>query len=569
MSSSDRKPFETSMVLDQTTLNNCHDNQLCQLELVVDIIAPDGSTIRASDRNKYVGEKYYEALLNFPVINRTLGDWLAPEIEFSNLELELSNADGRFNKFMPGGADYDSWIGNSVIVRMGLRDVEATYFTIFKGTVTDQGGFGRTTKSIILKARDQYDKLSNNFPSGVFTKDVFPDIEEDKVGLVVPIIYGDWTVNVFPGAASVPAFPINGTVVASETNFDNVQLLIAQHDLTFFDTTKVYVLKASKYWLIDSSDIENVGAGNRSFEIKQDTGATLIDGANFKFELGDTFYCQVKGKDLGAYDDNIVSQAKDILINYGGLVSGDFHSNWETYRDKASPSESAIASFKSRVWLQEPQSVISYVLSMLEQVRLEAFVDRTDLKFKIAALHFDEYVAAPTHTIRNWDVEVDTFRPQIDVKYNFNQAQGVFNLLPNTGKHLQKTKVYENVPAITKAEKTIGKQIVFPNLYVEADVIFQTKEVLKLASSYFEVVECTLTWRSLLQDIGGFVSLNVQIGSSNFTSVPALIREIGYDPDGLKLPVKLWSFQMTPFPGYTPGNPGTVGGYNATITEET
>lgn len=568
MSSRDRKPFLTETTLDQTVLNNCHDNLCCQLELVVDIEAPDGSFIRASDRNKYVGDTFYEALLNFPVINRTLGDWLAPEIEFSNLELELSNADGRFNRFMPGGADYASWIGNSVIVRLGLRDVEATYFTIFKGTVTDQGGFGRTVKSLILKARDQYDKLSNNFPSGVFTKDVFPDIEEDKVGLVVPIIYGDWTVNVFPGAASIPAFPVNGKVVAGETNYDNVQLVISQHDLTFFDNTKVFVLKSSRYWPIDSSDIENIGAGNRSFEIKQNTGATLIDGANFKFEIGDTFYCQVKGKDLGAYDDNIVWQARDILINYGGLSVGDFHSNWTTYRDKASPAESAVSLVKSRVWLQEPQSVISYVLSMLEQVRLEAFVDRVDLKFKISALHFDEYVAAPTHMIRNWDVEIGTFRPQEDVKYNFNKAQGVYNLLPNNGKEFQKTKVYQNSAAILKAGKDIGKQVVFPNLYVEADVINQTVEVLKLASSYFEVIECTLTWRSLLQDIGGFVSLNVQIGSTNFIGVPALIREIGYDPDGLKLPVKLWSFQMTPFPGYTPGNAGTVGGYNATITEE-
>jgi hypothetical protein len=50
--------------------------------------------------------------------------------------------------------------------------------------------------------------------------------------------------------------------------------------------------------------------------------------------------------------------------------------------------------------------------------------------------------------------------------------------------------------------------------------------------------------------------------------VPALIREVGYDPDGIKIPLRLWSFQLLPFTGYTPGYAGTVGGSTATIDEE-
>src|SRR4051812_20367629 len=125
MSSSDRFPYLTSMILNQTVLDNCHDNLTNQLELIVDIEKPTG-IIHASDRNKYVGSTFYEALLTFPVIKRTLGEWLATQLEFSTLELKLSNVDGRFNSLLPGGANFVTWIGNSVVVKLGLRDVAST-----------------------------------------------------------------------------------------------------------------------------------------------------------------------------------------------------------------------------------------------------------------------------------------------------------------------------------------------------------------------------------------------------------------------------------------------------------
>jgi hypothetical protein len=49
-----------------------------------------------------------------------------------------------------------------------------------------------------------------------------------------------------------------------------------------------------------------------------------------------------------------------------------------------------------------------------------------------------------------------------------------------------------------------------------------------------------------------------------------MVREIGYSSD-LKLPMKLWSFQMLPFAnpgGWNPSYAGIVGGDLCTITEE-
>ena len=117
--------------------------------------------------------------------------------------------------------------------------------------------------------------------------------------------------------------------------------------------------------------------------------------------------------------------------------------------------------------------------------------------------------------------------------------------------------------------KEISKRIVFPNLYEESVVVLQLKEILKLSSSIPEIFTCELTWRAILQDIGDFVMIDVKIGSSVFEKVRAMIRDIGYDPQGLKVVTKMWSTMMVPFPGYTPGYTGTVGGYTAAIVQET
>lgn len=585
MSNDNRHQYNGAASITQAFLDASQDNLLNKLEMVVDIElpSPPGGYIRASDRNKYLVDgsgvgTFYEALLTFPTIKRTVGDYLSPQLEFSQLELELSNVDGRFNQFLPAGGSFSGWIGKSVTVRLGLGETESTYRTIFKGYVTDQGGFRRNVSTVKLIARDRFESANKSFPNAALTESAYPSLEEDKKNILVPIIYGDWTVNVEPNMASVPAIPVNGAnpnVNGDTDHTVNVQLVIANHALAYFDTTQVYLRRGDNAWLIPAGDVVNVSIGGApsSFEIVQNSGTMTpvtpdTDAQVLEFGRGDEFFVKIKGLALGGgLDDNAVAQAKDILKTYGGLVDGDFHANWAAFAAKASPAESAIASIKSRVWLQEPENVMEYVLSLLEQVRLEAFIDR-DLIVKILPLHLDEFVANPSYLVRNWDVEQGSFKLQIDERINFNRAKGVFNFLPNRKENYAETKIYKNQASIDQAGKPISKKLVYPNLYEEAAVIDQLKETLRITSAYLENVEANLTWRSLLLDIGDFVRLNVQIQSTVLENVPALIREIGYDPAGVKLPTKLWSFQMLPFSGWAPGYAGTVGGSTATIEED-
>ena len=644
MSTKNRREYLTATSLTQTLLDNCQDNLECKLEMIVEIETPTG-IIYASDRNKYVGTKFYEALLNFPVITRTVGEWLSNELTFSTLTLELSNADERFNNFLPGGANYNGWMGKAVTVKLGLAEQASTYTTIFSGHITDIGGFKRGIKSITIIARDDYEKINISFPNTTFSDVTYSKIGNDILGKTIPIIYGDWTRDTEPSPAGIPCFVVNGNdpfLTYKEINIDtnspaspcvfthlnhgldnndivqlttngtlpapfavatnyyvvnktidtfqlstvmagaavntttagtgshrfiasnaasreNIKLVVSSNVNTFFDSDNVYLKRNDQYWLIPTTELINLNADKNYFEVKQNTAVLWVNSLAYLYEQGDIFLVKVKGKDLGAYDDNPVWQVRDLLLTYGGLVSGDFHSNWATFRDATTA--------KSRIYVAESQSVLTYALSVLEQILLEAFIDRS-LKLKINSLRFSDWVSAPTHTLKNWDIESGSLQTSVDERNNFNRAQAAYAYLPEKNENAYLTSVYKNTASITQVGKAISKKVVYPNLYLKSDVIYYLGETIKLASSGIEILSTNITWRSLLKDVGDFVRIDVKIGSTQFDNVPCMIRELGYDPMGLKLPAKLWCMTMVPFPGYVPGYAGTVGGYNATITEE-
>jgi len=566
MSGKDRRLYLSATVLDQDFLDWCHDNMETQLEMVVEIETPTG-TIYASDRNKYVGSTWYEALVTFPTINRTIGEWLAPDIQFSSLTIALNNPTGRFNNFLPGGVNYDAFIGRSLVVKLGLAEQSATYFPIFSGKITDIAGVSRQIMSLTFIARDKKDDLLVTFPNINFNTTDYPNIEDGVLGKAIPVIYGDYTVNLAPDDAVIPCLVVNGNDpnVKGGTR-TNIQLVISVNANRVFDDTNVYLFKSDVYYLVTPADVGLVSVNKNAFQIQQNAG-TWFDGAQYEYTQGDRFVCRMKGKDLGAYSENPVWQARDLLMTYGGLISGDFDANWVTYRDKASPAQSAISTIKSRIWEDDPKPLITYVLSILEQVRIEAFIDM-DLQIKLSSLHFEDWIVSPTHTITNFDVGEGSLETKIDEKNNINRIKGVFDLHPIRSELANTTATFRNDASIAQIQKTISKQITFPNLYIKSEVELQVKEILRLSSSIFETVNVHLTWRSVLKDIGDFVLLDIRIGATIFQNVPAMIRDFGYDPQGMRIPVSLWSFQLVPFPGYVPGYVGTVGGYAASLTQE-
>lgn len=201
-------------------------------------------------------------------------------------------------------------------------------------------------------------------------------------------------------------------------------------------------------------------------------------------------------------------------------------------------------------------------------MRLEAYIDQ-DQNISLNPLHFDEFDSSPSFVVRDWDVQRNSLKPQIDTRINVNRMKGFFNLTPFTGDNENETNFFKNSASITQHQKTTNKGLVFPNMYIRSEVDLQLPEVLKITSSFFEIISVTQTWRSMLLDIGDFVTLDITIGSTIYSDVPAMVRSIAFSADGLRVIITYWSFQMIPYDGYTPTYNGIVGGSTATITEET
>ena len=629
MSSRDRRPYLTANILNQDLLNACHDNLETRLEMICEIETPLGK-IYASDRNKYVGSTFYEALLNFPKITRTVGEWISNSVQFSTLQFEISNVTSRFNDLLPSGTAYAGWVGKNVVVKLGLADKEATYFTIFDGTVTDIGGFKRTTKSIIIVARDKYDRLNSSFPTNNITEAEFPKCDPSNLNKLKPVIYGDWTKRTDPVPASVFGIITNGldpavnftdydcsmsgsSVFVEDHFFENgqkiqftenppapliletdyfvvnsiedsfqvsetlggaaitiadgncfvtssgakspIHILVSGHAMKSIDT--VFLKRSDIFYKLDFANI-TISALKNELDVSQNF---TVDGDPFKFDSSDEWFVGCKGFDLGAYSDNIVAQSRHILETYGGATG--FDGNWISYRDKSTPAQSAISTFKSRVYISTEQQALSYALSMLEQVRLEAFIDKNQ-NIKLNSLHFEDW-DVPAFTLRNFDIVRDSVKISIDERNNFNAARAVYNFLPDVGENAFSTAIFKNQAAIDQAGKRIAKQVVFPNLYIEADVVSQLKEVLKLSSATLEVIDVEATWRSALRDIGEILAFDVTISSLDLLNIPAMIRDFGFDPNGLKVVMKLWLLGLVPHPNFPTSE---VGGFQATIDEE-
>ncbi len=578
MGTSDRRPYLNATTLNQTVLDQSQDSLVQKLQMIADIETPTG-TLHLSDRAIYVGSTFYENRVNFPNIERTVGEWLAGTLQFSSLEIIIGNPDKKYSDILPGGANYDGFINRAVEVKIGLGEIASSYTTVFEGFVTDVEGFERSFVSFTLICRNKFDSVNKTIPDQSLITDDFPDLEDEFVGLAVPLIYGDWTTALRREGSMVPAFPVNGADPLVNASLDppdpNVgdtalRLAYSSTPIDNLDTATVTLLRGTEYHIFAPGDIAIVGGTNNTvFDITQKN--LLIDGSPWIYESGDEFYVRCNGTNIIGDDTNIVAQAKDILIRFGGVTSLEFDSTWATFESKVTVPQNSIANILSRVWIQESNKVIDLVASMLEQVRLEPFINRNNL-WSLSSLHFDDIDATPSYKIRNWDVSKGSYQLSVDERNNFNRAQADYAFDPAKGENSRSTAIYRNQDAITQAnDRTISKLLTFPQLYSETTVENQLIEILRLASGYTEFANLVLTPRSFLKDIGEYIQLSIDIGSIEFSEaaspIVGMIRDLSYIPGTMGIGAKIWVYQMINFPGYT-GPAGTVAGSNQVITKE-
>lgn len=192
------------------------------LQWYADITLAPGIVFRVSDRSFYIMDEsgfsnYYDARCDrAPQISSTVGEWLAPKFQISDLSMSINNRDGFYNDYLPLGDLYQQWTNATVEIWIGFGEKKSNYMLIFEGKVAVSQGLQTTRDTIELKVNDKLESDQIPLPPRSFSSDNFPDINDINAGKPVPLVYGDWSENV-PEYGAVPAYCTNALEEDAET----------------------------------------------------------------------------------------------------------------------------------------------------------------------------------------------------------------------------------------------------------------------------------------------------------------------------------------------------------------
>lgn len=569
-----RLAYQNATTLSQTMLDETFrggENEIVTVAVLTKTVDATTYTLRFAAQPQFVGDDWYEGRAKFPEIKRTMGELQAPSLQFSEMEVELGNMDGFYNSYLEGGADYISWIGAQLTVSVGLRDVAASFMTVFDGFVPEEDGFDVERETIRIRARDRSNDLNRRSPLPYINDTDFPSAPDDSIGKIIPMVLGDWEAGYTYTASA-------GKISVSDGAGGNVEVLVDAPDgfyggcIGYFVGGGEFVFSIGTY-TPDTIAHVHIKRGDAMIQTvftaaPQNTAGywsaevlhlNKVGGGfqNYVYQSGDVALVAVKVPYAPGKYSNAIEITQEILYTLGGKSSGDLETtSWNALAVKASPAQSDLTSIKARIWVgEEKDSVLAVALSLLEQVRCEAFVDADGL-IKVTSLHPEDWPSPALAAARIEQIELDeeNVSSTADQRTFFNQALLNYAYTPVTKKTALSTVQLKNQTSIDRTGKTIIKAIDCGWLYVEADAELQLTEFVRFYSAGFSYVTAPCAWVHLLRDLGEVVSFNYNIGSLSYDAVPMQIRDIGINPTNGGVKFKLLSFANFAYGAWSPSN---------------
>jgi hypothetical protein len=566
-----RAAYQDATSLSQSMLDETFRGGETQIEaigVITKTVSATTYTIRFADRPKYVGNNFYEGRASFPIVQRTIGDPLSPSIKFSQVEIRLANMDGFYNDYLESGDTYINWIGARLQLSMGLRDVSASFITVFDGFVPEDDGSDVTRESIIIRATDRFNDLNRRPGLPYINVTDFPSAPADVLGKIIPMVLGKWTVG-FTVTDDTGTVDITDTGISKQVNTGSPTgfyggvpgyyvgggyFVFSIGSYTPDTIDAVYIKRGSTFLQCNFTATPANTAGYWSVEVTSLDG--VLGTVPYIYQTGDVAAISVDVPyDTGKYS-NVIELAREILYTLGGKVDADLNEDsWDDLAAKATPAQSDFTSLEGRLWIgDEKSTVLALTLGLLEQVRVEMFIDADGL-IKVQGLHPEDF-PDPDDMDRIDQVELDENRVdrKADDKTFFNQGWINYGYTPLTGKTELSTVQKKNQTSIDKSGKTVIKVIDCPNLYVAADAEYQLIEFLRLYSAGLSFITVDLCWVHLLRDLGQFMRFNYSIGGFQYRDKPTMVREINLNLATASVQMKLLSLANFPYADYSPSN---------------
>lgn len=534
----------------------------------LDIVYSRLVTLRFSDRPKYVGGTYYHGRASFPDIKRTIGELVAPSIQFSEMAIELNNVDGFYNRYLVGGDAYFSFIGARLVVKVGLRDTAGTYFTMFDGFVPDEEGFNVEREQITIRARDKADALNRGTGLPTINLTDFPSAPQESLGKIIPMALGEWDVgyNVDAETGSIKVenggihydvitdapsnfygglkgYPVGGGYFVFSIGTYTPDTITAVHvkrgNNIIPVTFNPNAVNTAGYWSVEVASYMKVGGGTLPY-LPQDGDIAMI-GVKIPYAPGKY--------------NNPIELAEQILMTLGDVQAGDFDSaSWTALKTKSSPVQSAMTTTKMRVWIgEDDDKILEYTLQHLEQVRVEMYWDRNQ-KVALRSMHPEDFPSQGSFRFEQIYLDEESLKVDADQRNFFNRALANYAFTPILGKTQLQTPTRKNQNSIDKSGKDVLKAVDLPSLYVDTDAQNQLDEFVRFYSTGHEYVTVNAAWPTLLRDLGEIIMLVYRVGSIDYDARPMKIRDIVFKPSNGSFSFKLLGFANFPYTGNAPAN---------------
>lgn len=570
-----QKIYTSATTINQDFLDKTFGYGETKLQAVCEI-TNGSNVIKVSSIPKYVGDVYYEGRASLPVIRKTIGQFLTTTFQFDDTNIQLSNVDGALNKYFINGENYNTFIGSQMIFKLGVDDIESSYINVFTGEIKNESGLASSTQTVEFNAQNILTNYNRTIDLPEIKSSVFPSAPTDVLGTKIPVVIGDWTIGcnvILTGSYKVNSSGVDYDAETYTTNnfyggvlgyyIGGANFVFATGNYTPSTISNAWLKRGDKLLALNFNSTPQVVGGYyvcNITNIKKSGGGTIT----YVYEQGDQLVISVN---VGS-NDNIVNQAKSLLQDILGISSSLFDSSWTILSAKASPSQSSISTIKSRVWIGENSgTILEYVNSMLTQVRLKFFINSNGL-FELLSLHFEDWqTPSSLRKIDKFQVIEDSIKITSDDQNYICGASGNYSFTPVSSSTMLKSPLLINQTSKNAIGGTnVLKTIDFPNLYIASDVANQLTEYIRLFSFPLEYVTLSTAWTGLLDDIGDFINIDIQIGSINYINVPCIIMDKSIDLQTFKIQYKLLSLNGFSYPNNVLSLTGMLSSYNQTLS---
>lgn len=157
------------------------------------------------------GGTYLGVVASVPTLSRSAGALLDPRIVLPAMTITLHNTRRHDEPRIQDYLDAYTWANKPVALYLGQGETFADYDLIWEGVVQFPGGIYYDEEVATITVVDARAADARTLPTRIYTKTLYPNMEDQYVNTPIPLVYGDWTSGAGNGA-KVPCVQIDSSV---------------------------------------------------------------------------------------------------------------------------------------------------------------------------------------------------------------------------------------------------------------------------------------------------------------------------------------------------------------------